>query len=95
MQIDRQIEGQRSKGSSTLMPVPGDGATCSDRHTGQARGAEGRYTSGDDQQSMHLELFAAHWWSVSTNFAGLDGNWQFSDTNAASCQMRFYRSLTR
>jgi len=35
------------------------------------------------------------WQSVSTNLAGLDGNWQFSDTNGASCQMKFYRSLTR
>jgi hypothetical protein len=54
MQIDRQIKRQSTKGSSTLMPVPSDGATCSDRHTGQARRAEGRYTFGHDQQSNRV-----------------------------------------
>jgi hypothetical protein len=34
------------------------------------------------------------WQSLSTNIAGPDGNWQFTDTNAASYQTRFYRSLT-
>jgi sugar lactone lactonase YvrE len=35
------------------------------------------------------------WQSVSTNLAGLHGTWQFTDTNAAHCQMQFFRSLTR
>ena len=35
------------------------------------------------------------WQSVSTNFAGPDGNWQFTDTNAASYQTRFYWSITQ
>jgi hypothetical protein len=35
------------------------------------------------------------WQPLSTNIAGADGNWQFTDTNAASYQTRFYRSLTR
>ena len=34
------------------------------------------------------------WQPLSTNFAGADGDWQFTDTNAASNQMEFYRSLT-
>ena len=34
------------------------------------------------------------WQSLSTNLAGSDGNWQFTDTNAAGYQTRFYRSLT-
>lgn len=34
------------------------------------------------------------WQTLSTNFAGPDGDWQFTDTNAASYQMRFYRSFT-
>jgi sugar lactone lactonase YvrE len=35
------------------------------------------------------------WQSIATNIAGADGNWQFTDTNAASYQTRFYRSLTQ
>jgi hypothetical protein len=35
------------------------------------------------------------WQPVSTNIAGGDGNWRFTDTNAANCQTRFYRFLTR
>ena len=35
------------------------------------------------------------WQSISTNQAGADGDWQFTDTNAASYQMRFYRSITQ
>jgi sugar lactone lactonase YvrE len=34
-----------------------------------------------------------NWQTLSTNLAGPDGNWQFTDTNAASYGMRFYRSL--
>lgn len=35
------------------------------------------------------------WQPLSTNIAGADGNWQFTDPNAASHQTRFYRSLTQ
>jgi hypothetical protein len=35
------------------------------------------------------------WQSLSTNIAGADGNWQFTDANAANFQTRFYRSLTQ
>ena len=35
------------------------------------------------------------WQSISTNLAGANGDWRFTDTNAASYQMRFYRSSTR
>ena len=35
------------------------------------------------------------WQPVSTNVAGLDGNWQFIDTNAVSSNVRFYRSPMR
>jgi hypothetical protein len=35
------------------------------------------------------------WQSLSTNIAGADGNWQFTDTDAANFQTRFYRSLTQ
>jgi sugar lactone lactonase YvrE len=31
------------------------------------------------------------WQPLSTNVAGPDGNWQYTDTNVASYQMRFYR----
>jgi hypothetical protein len=54
MPIDRQIKGQSTNGSSTVMPVSGDGVTCTDRYTGQARGAEGRHPFGDDQQSSRV-----------------------------------------
>jgi sugar lactone lactonase YvrE len=33
------------------------------------------------------------WQPISTNMAGLDGDWQFTDTNAAGYRERFYRSL--
>jgi hypothetical protein len=35
----------------------------------------------------------ALWQSLSTNIAGADGNWQFTDTNTVSFQMQFYRFL--
>ena len=35
------------------------------------------------------------WQTLSTNLAGPDGNWQFTDTNAPGGQMRFYRSHKR
>jgi len=35
------------------------------------------------------------WQPLSTNLAGVNGNWQYTDTNAASYQTRFYRSLTQ
>jgi sugar lactone lactonase YvrE len=35
------------------------------------------------------------WQSISTNIAGADGNWEFTDTNAISFPMRFYRCLTK
>ena len=35
------------------------------------------------------------WQPLSTNVAGPDGNWQYTDTNAASYQMRFYRFFTQ
>jgi hypothetical protein len=35
------------------------------------------------------------WQPLSTNTAGADGGWQFTDPNAASHQTRFYRSLTQ
>jgi hypothetical protein len=35
------------------------------------------------------------WQPLSTNRAGPDGTWQFTDTNAASYQSQFYRSLTQ
>jgi sugar lactone lactonase YvrE len=35
------------------------------------------------------------WQPLSTNVAGLNGNWQYTDTNAASYQTRFYHSLTQ
>jgi sugar lactone lactonase YvrE len=35
------------------------------------------------------------WRPLSTNMAGLDGDWQFTDTNAAGYRARFYRSLTQ
>lgn len=31
------------------------------------------------------------WWAVSTNVAGADGTWQFTDTDAAGSPARFYR----
>ena len=34
------------------------------------------------------------WQSLSTNNAGADGDWQFTDTNAASHRTRFYQSLS-
>jgi hypothetical protein len=34
------------------------------------------------------------WQSISTNLAGADGCWQFTD-NAASCPLRFYHCLTQ
>jgi hypothetical protein len=33
------------------------------------------------------------WQTLSTNLAGPDGNWHFTDTNAAGYTTRFYRSL--
>jgi sugar lactone lactonase YvrE len=35
------------------------------------------------------------WQPLSTNLVGANGNWQYTDTNAASYQTRFYRSLTQ
>lgn len=35
------------------------------------------------------------WQGLSTNFAGADGHWQFTDTNATTYQTKFYRSLTQ
>jgi sugar lactone lactonase YvrE len=35
------------------------------------------------------------WQSISTNIAGVNGDWQFTDTNAVNHQMRFYRSGTQ
>ncbi len=35
------------------------------------------------------------WQPVSTNKAGPDGDWQYTDTNAVSFQTQFYRSLTQ
>jgi hypothetical protein len=35
------------------------------------------------------------WQSISTNIAGPDGNWQFTDTNAANFPTLFYRSQTQ
>jgi sugar lactone lactonase YvrE len=35
------------------------------------------------------------WQSISTNLAGADGTWQFTDTKAMKYRMRFYRSLTQ
>jgi hypothetical protein len=34
------------------------------------------------------------WQPLSTNLAGAEGDWQFTDTNAPHYQSRFYRSLT-
>jgi hypothetical protein len=34
------------------------------------------------------------WQSVSTNVAGPDGNWQFTDTNTVNNKVQFYRSRT-
>ena len=35
------------------------------------------------------------WQPLSTNLAGVEGDWQFTDTNAPRYQSRFYRSLTQ
>jgi len=35
------------------------------------------------------------WQPISTNVAGADGDWKFTDTNAAAFPTRFYRSLTQ
>jgi sugar lactone lactonase YvrE len=35
------------------------------------------------------------WQPLSTNMAGSDGDWQFTDINTAGYQARFYRSLTQ
>jgi sugar lactone lactonase YvrE len=37
---------------------------------------------------------AVFWQPLATNIAGPDGDWQYTDTNAAAFQARFYRSLT-
>jgi len=34
------------------------------------------------------------WQSISTNVAGINGLWQFTDTNAGGSRIRFYRSIT-
>ncbi len=34
-----------------------------------------------------------NWQPLSTNVAGFDGDWQYTDTNISSSSMRFYRSL--
>jgi uncharacterized repeat protein (TIGR03803 family) len=34
------------------------------------------------------------WQNISTNFAGTNGLWQFTDTNANNYPFRFYRSAT-
>jgi hypothetical protein len=33
------------------------------------------------------------WQPISTNVAGANGDWQFTDTNTAGFPTRFYRSL--
>jgi len=35
------------------------------------------------------------WQALATNVAGGDGDWEYTDTNAASWQARFYRSVTQ
>ena len=35
------------------------------------------------------------WQPLSTNLAGADGDWQYTDTNFANRQSRFYRSATQ
>lgn len=35
------------------------------------------------------------WQPISTNTAGLDGDWQFTDTNPAGNQNQFYRFVTQ
>jgi hypothetical protein len=35
------------------------------------------------------------WQPISTNIAGADGDWQFTDASAASSPVGFYRSLTQ
>jgi hypothetical protein len=35
------------------------------------------------------------WQPISTNVAGSNGDWQFTDTNASAFPTKFYRSLTQ
>jgi uncharacterized repeat protein (TIGR03803 family) len=45
------------------------------------------------QVSTNLSC-SSGWQTISTNTTGADGIWQFTDTAAHNCQVRFYRSST-
>jgi hypothetical protein len=69
--------------------------------TGIAANGNGTFTvsfMGTPNQTYRVQattnLVAAHWVDISTNQAGTDGLWNFTDSLATNYATRFYRSVT-
>ena len=43
---------------------------------------------------MTTNLASPVWQPIYTNVAGTNGAWQFTDTMASNCPIRFYRATT-